>query len=75
MHDRDLARAIDKHTSRHKWNEVRVCAHCHGFVKEISCGDEGWSVCENCQQIEGDTIEMYENENGELITLEELESL
>jgi hypothetical protein len=46
---------------------VTVCGECwSGEIGEVSAGDEGWTVCRNCQTIEGPTEE---------ITMEEYEAL
>jgi len=37
--------------------EVRVCCDCHAEVKEVFRGDEGWSVCGGCGNIEQATEE------------------
>lgn len=44
---------------------VTVCGECGGEVHEVSSGDEGVSVCSECQTIEGPTEE---------ITLDEFEA-
>ena len=41
---------------------VTVCSHCLEEIQGISAGDESWSYCESCQQVEGDTIEITELE-------------
>jgi len=43
-----------------------VCAECNGLTFEKSHGNEGWTVCQDCGQIEGSTKEM---------TIEEYEGL
>lgn len=44
---------------------IRVCADCRFAVDEVHAGDEGWTVCSGCRNIEGPTIEItmeeYEN--------------
>lgn len=44
---------------------VTVCAECREEIEGRSAGDESWSWCEGCQQVEGDTLE---------ITMEEYEA-
>ena len=44
---------------------ITVCADCGEQVSGISAGDEGWTYCEGCQQVEGRTLE---------ITMEEYEA-
>ena len=43
---------------------IRACDHCNGEVIEVSAGDEGLSVCQDCNSIEGGdsevTIEEFE---------------
>jgi hypothetical protein len=42
-----------------KQDYVRFCLECgEGEVQEISLGDEGWSFCDNCQTVEGDSEEI-----------------
>lgn len=36
---------------------VRVCCDCHAEVSERFSGDEGWSVCTGCGNIEQGTEE------------------
>lgn len=45
---------------------IEVCSHCKEQVRNLSAGDEGWTFCEGCHQIEGDT---------EYITSEEYEAI
>ncbi len=35
-----------------------ICAECYGQTEEKSRGDEGWTVCEGCQSVEGKTLEI-----------------
>lgn len=35
-----------------------ICAECYGQTEEKSSGDEGWTVCECCQTVEGKTLEI-----------------
>lgn len=41
------------------FTETRVCSYCNEPMQEIHAGDEGWSYCENCSVVEGDTEIMY----------------
>jgi hypothetical protein len=45
--------------------DIRVCSHCGEEINVVSSGDESWDWCENCQQFEGPTHyvsqEEYEN--------------
>lgn len=48
-----------------KLTEVRLCKQCSSqSISEKFCGDEGWSVCENCGAIEGGSKYVYEDERG-----------
>lgn len=44
---------------------IRVCVDCSEAVNEVHAGDEGWTVCPGCGNIEGKTTE---------ITLDEYEA-
>jgi len=37
---------------------IRVCNHCNGTVKEVHMGDEGLSICDECDIVEGGDTEM-----------------
>jgi hypothetical protein len=37
---------------------ISVCLDCGGETQEQFCGDEGWTVCQDCGTVEGDTEEM-----------------
>lgn len=44
---------------------VPICAHCGSEdIGEVGYGDEGWTVCQDCQTVEGGykyiTVEEYE---------------
>jgi hypothetical protein len=41
---------------------IRVCGECHGPIVEEQCGDEGWSVCQYCGQVEGINYEVTAEE-------------
>jgi len=41
---------------------IRVCDWCHGEVSEVGCGDEGWSVCQDCGATEAGDTEMTVSE-------------
>jgi hypothetical protein len=41
---------------------MRTCKWCSGEVVEVSVGDEGWSVCVECEAVEGGDYE--EDEDG-----------
>ena len=45
---------------------ITVCADCGEPTEEKWSGDEGWTVCSGCGNVEGDTIEitLTEYENG-----------
>lgn len=51
-----------KHTPEliQKFDEVTVCKGCGEKTHEVSCGDEGWTVCDNCGVVEGATGSMFE---------------
>ena len=34
-----------------------ICLECYGETSGISAGDEGWTVCSSCRQVEGRTSE------------------
>jgi hypothetical protein len=45
--------------------EVSLCAQCGSpEAREVSCGDEGWTICPDCGTVEGGytyvTMEEYE---------------
>lgn len=43
---------------------IEVCAVCHSpEVGEQSCGDEGWTVCQDCQSIEQGYSDAIERSN------------
>ena len=41
---------------------MRICNHCGGEVVEKFIGDEGWSVCLDCEAVEGG--DHYEEEGA-----------
>lgn len=43
---------------------VQVCLECDGTeeVKNVSAGDESWSVCHSCRSVEGRTEHITESE-------------
>ncbi len=41
---------------------MTVCADCYEEIDGKSAGDESWSWCEGCQQVEGDTLEIITEE-------------
>lgn len=47
---------------------ITVCADCYEQIETKSAGDESWSYCESCQQVEGNTLELtteeYEAHHG-----------
>lgn len=47
---------------------VRVCADCHSEIVEVYSGDEGWSVCNGCQNVEQEieewSLERFESEGN-----------
>lgn len=50
-------------------NTIDCCAECGSpEVGEVGCGDEGWTVCPDCQTVEGKTYGMnpfeYERKFG-----------
>lgn len=49
-------------TLKTKLEPVTVCADCGEQVSGISAGDEGWTYCEGCNQVEGRTVEITTEE-------------
>lgn len=41
---------------------IRICTDCREEIKVLAAGDECWDYCENCHQIEGNTVEITEEE-------------
>lgn len=35
-----------------------ICAECYGQTEQKKSGDEGWTVCDSCQTVEGKTLEI-----------------
>jgi hypothetical protein len=48
-----------------KTYEIRACAECREEIRVVGCGDESWDFCEGCQLIEGETIDLVVDQNGE----------
>lgn len=42
--------------------DLTVCALCHGYAREVFCGDEGWTVCADCQSVEQGYLHIHESE-------------
>lgn len=42
--------------------EIHVCSQCYEQISGLSAGDEGWNYCEGCQQVEGETEYITEEE-------------
>lgn len=41
--------------------EVRVCAYCNEIIgSDHFVGNEGWTICEGCSVVEGDTETKFE---------------
>ena len=53
--------------------KITICALCYekgksySEIKNLSAGDESWSVCRDCRAIEQDTLSISVNTNGEEI--------
>lgn len=52
----------------HCKEEITLCAYCDEEIGGIGAGDESWSYCDGCQQIEGETYQIsnIEYEQGVL---------
>ena len=48
---------------------IRVCADCFSEVHEHHAGDEGWSICSGCGNVEQETeewtLEKFEKEGNQ----------
>jgi len=44
---------------------IVICADCEEEVTNVSAGDETWTVCPGCRNIEGPTRTIYADDNGE----------
>lgn len=42
--------------------QVRICADCEGLIEYVGAGDEGWSVCRECRNVEQKTFCISEEE-------------
>lgn len=41
---------------------MTVCSYCYEEIEYKSAGDESWSYCKGCNQVEGDTEEITTEE-------------
>lgn len=63
-----MSKLIDTRTGG-EVREVARCCDCgevyHDGVPQVSCGDEGWSVCGECRTVEGDWDILFWNDSEE----------
>lgn len=53
--------------------EITICKSCHEPTHEACSGNEGWTICGNCNTIEGDTLQAFECDDCGDMLLEDVE--
>jgi len=47
-----------------------VCAECLGHAEERGCGDEGWTVCNDCRAVEQGYLDAIVCDNHHVTVME-----
>ena len=46
----------------HLEETIVICADCREPIEVARAGDEAWNVCTGCRQVEGETVEISEDD-------------
>ena len=76
-HRRNITIVAPVRLTQEDYEEMSVCSGCGFPTEERFSGDEGWSVCENCGPVEGNTKYRFVNIDDwdDCITEEEFDKL